>query len=90
MRKVTLRTIKQNQYEIIKDLVDHNGNKLRAAYKLGITIRQVNRLIITYKEKEKYIPPITHSFKGESFRRYLALKKNMKIVLIFKFFKTFS
>ena len=75
MRKVTLRTIKQNQYEIIKDLVDHNGNKLRASCKLGITLRQVNRLIITYIEKGKYVPPITHPWKGESFRRYLASKK---------------
>lgn len=44
----------QNKYEIIKDLVDHNGNKNRAKEKLGLTIRQVNRLIKIYKEKGKF------------------------------------
>lgn len=41
------------KYEIIKELVDHNGNKKRAANKLGLTVRQINRLIIKYKEKGK-------------------------------------
>ncbi len=53
MRKVNLRMKEQNKYEVIKELVDHNGNKLRAAEKLGITKRQVNRLIKKYKEKGK-------------------------------------
>lgn len=43
----------EEKYNIIKDLVDHNGNKKRATLKLGITIRQVNRLIIKYKETGK-------------------------------------
>ena len=41
------------KYETIKDLVDHGGNKQRVALKLGITVRQVNRLIKKYKEKGK-------------------------------------
>ena len=41
------------KYNVIKELVDHNGNKKRAALKLGLTLRQINRLIITYKEKGK-------------------------------------
>ncbi len=53
MRKVNLRMKEQNKYNVIKELVDHNGNKLRAAEKLGITKRQVNRLIKKYKEKGK-------------------------------------
>ena len=53
MRKVILRMKEQEKYEVIKELVDHNGNKDRAAQKLGITVRQVNRLIIKYKEKGK-------------------------------------
>ena len=47
-----------------KKLVDHNGNKLRASCKLCLSLRQVNRLIITYIEKGKYIPPITHPWKA--------------------------
>ena len=43
----------QEKYEVIKELVDHNGNKNRASKKLGISRRQVDRLIIKYKEKGK-------------------------------------
>ena len=53
MRKVELRMKEQKKYEVIKELVEHGGNKERAALKLGITIRQVNRLIIIYKERGK-------------------------------------
>ena len=45
MEKAELRVMKQIKYKIIKNLVNNNGNKARAATKLGITIRQVNRLI---------------------------------------------
>lgn len=53
MRKVELRMNELEKYNVIKELVDHNGNKKRAALKLGLTLRQINRLIITYKEKGK-------------------------------------
>ncbi len=53
MRKVKLRMKEQTKYEIIKELVDHNGNKYRAKEKLGLSMRQVNRLIKIYKEKGK-------------------------------------
>lgn len=53
MRKVMLRMKEQCKYDVIKELVDHGGNKKRAAHKLGITVRQVNRLIKIYKEKGK-------------------------------------
>ena len=53
MRKVELRMKELNKYEVIKELVDHNCNKKRAAQKLGLTVRQINRLIKKYKEKGK-------------------------------------
>ena len=53
MRKVNLRMNELEKYKVIKDLVEHNGNKKRACCKLGLSIRQVNRLIIIYKEKGK-------------------------------------
>lgn len=53
MRKVILKMNEQEKYNVIKELVDHNGNKKRAALKLGVSIRQINRLIIIYKEKGK-------------------------------------
>lgn len=43
----------QKKYEVIKRLVDENGNKDRAALTLGITKRQVYRLIKVYREKGK-------------------------------------
>lgn len=53
MRKVELRMKELNKYEVIKELVDHNGNKFRAKERLGLSIRQINRLIKIYKEKGK-------------------------------------
>ena len=53
MRKVELRMNEKEKYETIKELVDHGGNKNRVAKKLNISKRQVDRLIIKYKEKGK-------------------------------------
>ena len=53
MRKVELRMNEKEKYEVIKELVDHNWNKLRAKERLGLSIRQINRLIKIYKEKGK-------------------------------------
>ena len=53
MKEVKLRMNEQEKYEVIKELVDHGGNKNRAAKKLGLSRRQIDRLIIKYKEKGK-------------------------------------
>ena len=53
IRKVDLRMDEQQKYEVIKKLVDTNGNKDRAALTLSISRRQVDRLIAAYKEKGK-------------------------------------
>ena len=50
MRKVELRMNELEKYNVIKELVDHNGNKNRAAMKLNLSRRQIDRLIIKYKE----------------------------------------
>ena len=42
-----------DKYNVIKELVDHKGNKKRAATRLGLTVRQINRLIKVYKDKGK-------------------------------------
>lgn len=52
----------QKKYEVIKKLVDTQGNKDRAAMTLGITRRQVDRLILAYKEKGK--AAFIHGNKG--------------------------
>lgn len=53
MRKVVWRMNEQCKYEVIKKLVDENGNKKRAAQKLNCTIRTINHLIMLYKEQGK-------------------------------------
>ena len=37
MKEVKLRMKEKEKYEVIKELIDHNGNKNRAAMKLGIS-----------------------------------------------------
>jgi len=53
MRKVELRMNEKEKYNVIKELVDHNGNKNKSCKKLGISRRQIDRLIIKYMEKGK-------------------------------------
>ena len=53
MRKVDLRMNEQLKYDVIKKLVDSNGNKKNAAIKLNCSLRTVNRLIVKYKEEGK-------------------------------------
>lgn len=53
MKRIELKMNEQEKYEVIKSLVDHNGNKKAAALKLGCTVRTVNRLIQRYKEQGK-------------------------------------
>ena len=50
IRKVELNMNEQIKYEVIKKLVETNGNKRRAAMTLDLSIRQINRLIKGYVE----------------------------------------
>lgn len=43
----------QHKYDIIKKLVETSGSKERAAIKIGCSVRQVNRLIVGYKQSGK-------------------------------------
>ncbi len=54
MRKVVLTLKEKQKYDVIKKLVETNGNKERARIKLGLkSIRQINRLIAGYKKYGK-------------------------------------
>ena len=48
IKKEVLRINELLKYETIKELVNHNCNKNRAAQKHDISRRQVDRLIIIY------------------------------------------
>jgi hypothetical protein len=53
MRKVDLTMEENVKYETIKKLVETNGNKKRASLTLSCTVRQINRMILGYKENGK-------------------------------------
>ena len=82
MRKVELRMNEKLKYEIIKELVDHNGNKNRASKKLGLSRRQIDRLIITYKEKGK--SGFIHGNRGQSPAKTLDKSIFENIILLYK------
>ena len=82
MRKVELRMNELLKYETIKELVDHKGNKNRAAQKLGISRRQVDRLIIIYKEKGK--SGFVHGNRGHVPPKTLDKSISENIILLYK------
>lgn len=53
MRKVILNMNEEKRYEVIKKLVDTNGNKKNAALKLSCSERHINRMIMGYKRDGK-------------------------------------
>ena len=82
MRKVELRMNEKEKYDVIKELVDHNGNKNRASKKLGISRRQINRLIIKYKEKGK--SGFVHGNRGHAPSKALDPSISEDIILLYK------
>jgi hypothetical protein len=65
MRKVILTMNKEKRFEIIKKLVDTNGNKKNAALKLSCTERHINRMITGYKRDGKSY--FIHGDRGPSY-----------------------
>ena len=53
IRKVDLTMNEQKKYEVIKNLVDSQGNKNRAAALLSCSRRTVDRLIMAYRQNGK-------------------------------------
>ena len=82
MRKVKLRMKEKEKYEVIKELVDHNGNKNRASQKLGISRRQIDRLIIIYKERGKQ--GFVHGNRSKLPANAIDKSLSEKIILLYK------
>ena len=82
MRKAELRMNEKEKYEVIKELVDHNSNKNRASKKLGLSRRQIDRLIIKYKEKGK--SGFVHGNRGHVTPKTLDKSISNKIILLYK------
>ena len=81
-RKAELRMNEKEKYDVIKELVDHKGNKNRAAKKLGISRRQIDRLIIKYKEKGK--SGFIHGNRGKYPSKTLDKSISEDIILLYK------
>jgi transposase len=71
----------QQKYEIIKSLVDHHGNKKRAAVKLDCTVRHVNRLIKKYIDQGK--SAFIHGNKGRKPAHAFSDAKKSEIITIY-------
>lgn len=82
MRKVDLRMNEETKYNVIKELVDHNGNKKRAALKLNCSIRTVNRLINVYKEKGK--AGFVHGNRGRKPSSSISLDIRNKVIKLYQ------
>lgn len=82
MRKVELSLKEKQKYEIIKKLVETNGNKERARIKLGLkSIRQINRLISGYKHYGKEF--FVHGNRGRKPKHSLSCKFKEEIEVLY-------
>ena len=87
MRKVELSLKEKQKYDVIKKLVETNGNKERARIKLGLkSIRQINRLIAGYKEYGKEF--FVHGNRGRKPKHALTdeLKDEIETLYTSKYF----
>lgn len=82
MRKVNLRMNEQHKYEVIKRVVDNKGNKKRAAVELNCSLRTIDRLINTYKTKDK--EGFIHGNRNKKPSTALSEADINKIILLFE------
>lgn len=82
MRKVELDVKAQNKYEVIKKLVETNGNTLRASTKLGCSMKTIDRMIKGYKEEGKVY--FVHGNKGRQPVHTIPKKKKEAIVDLYQ------
>lgn len=82
MRKVNLRMNESEKYDVIKRLVESNGNKNTAAIKLHVSRRQIDRLIIKYKETGK--SSFVHGNRGQKPAKALDKSISDTIILLYQ------
>ena len=82
MKKIILNTIEDRKYQVIKKLVESNGNKLKAALKLQVTPRTIDRLILKYKHfgKEGFV----HGNRNRKPKHSMSFEEKEKIVFLYK------
>lgn len=86
MRKVVLTLKEQEKYDVIKKLIETNGNKKRAQNQLGLSMKQINRLIAGYNEFGKAF--FVHGNRGRKPKHALsdALKDEIETLYTSKYF----
>ena len=72
----------QKKYEVIKKLVETNGNKNRAAITLGCTRRTIDRLIKAYKQNGK--AAFSHGNKARSPVHTVSKQLRAQIALLYE------
>ena len=82
MKRVELNMKEKNIYQIIKKLVDTNGNKKRAAIRLGCTERYINILIYKYKKEGK--AGFIHKNSGRKPATSISIEIKKKIIELYK------
>lgn len=82
MKKIILNTIEDRKYQVIKKLVESNGNKLKAALKLQVTLRTINRLILKYKQLGK--DGFVHGNRNRKPKHSMPFEEKEKIVSLYK------
>ncbi|MEG1565216.1 MAG: ISNCY family transposase [Bacilli bacterium] len=82
MRKVELNMKEKTIFEIIKRLVDSNGNKNRAAIKLECTTRYINKLITKYKTEGK--SGFIHKNAGRKPKNAISIEMKNRILKLYK------
>ena len=82
MKKVNLSMEEEKKFEIISNLVYNKGNKKAAALKLGISVRQVDRLVQIFlkKGKEGFI----HGNRGRTPKKAYDDSFRLKIINLYK------
>lgn len=82
VKKVELTMAEDLKYQVIKRLADEGGSKDRAALTLGITRRQVNRLLNAYKEKGK--SAFVHGNRGRQPATTISEKTRKDVVDLYR------
>ncbi|QGV05314.1 helix-turn-helix domain-containing protein [Lactobacillus acetotolerans] len=82
MKRIKLKMQEDRKYQVIKNVANHQGNKKRAALSLGITTRQVNRLLIKYRSKGK--AAFVHGNKNRQPVNCLSTEINNQIVTLYQ------
>lgn len=81
MKGIYLKMGEKKKYNVIKKIVETNGNKKRASVELGLTIRQINRLIAGYKAYGKEF--FVHGNRGKVPANKTSFELKQKIVELY-------